>query len=128
MLPNCDNSAASRPRNHSFSIGLTNAFPRLATAAVYLDVEIPDLLSERVAVEAKQVGRADLVAARGGQRRGEQRDLNFLENPVVEAWRRHAIRETGEVRGQIGLDRAAEIFDAHRRVAARGDRRRGQFA
>ena len=40
--------------------------PRLTAAAVNLDVEIPDLLSQRVAVEAKQVGRADLVAARRG--------------------------------------------------------------
>ena len=47
---------------------------------------------------------------------------------MVEPRRRHAVRETRKVRRQIGLDRAAEIVDAERRVAAGDDRRRRQFA
>ena len=53
---------------------------------------------ERVAVEAEQVRGADLVAAGGGERGREQRHLDLLEDAVIEAGRRHAVREALEVR------------------------------
>ena len=84
----------------------------LAAAPINLDVEIPDLLPQRIAVEAEQVGGADLIAARRCQRRGEERNLDFLEDPVIEAGRRHAVREAGKMRLQISLDGATEIVDA----------------
>ena len=56
----------------------------LTAAPIDLNVEIPDLLPQRVAVEAQQIGGANLIAARGRQRRREQRNLDFLEDPVIE--------------------------------------------
>src|SRR5689334_24442485 len=99
----------------------------LTPAPVDLDVEVADLLAQGIAVEAEQVGGANLVAAGGGERGRKQRDLDLLEDAVIEAGRRHAVRETREVRGEIGLHGAAEIF--HRLVAApaRRDRRRREL-
>src|ERR1043165_6606690 len=115
MLPNCDNSATIEPlkrsipsRSTRFHCGRGARNP-LAAAPVDLNVEIPDLLAQRVAVEAEQDGRTDLVAAGGRQRRSQQRYLDLLEDAMVQARRRHAVREAGEVRGQVGFDRAAEI-------------------
>src|SRR3954451_25333272 len=71
----------------------------LAPAPIHLDVEIPDLLPQRVAVGAEQIGRPNLVAAGGGERGGEQRHLSLLQDAVIEAGRRYAVREALEVRG-----------------------------
>src|SRR6185437_7782943 len=92
--------------------------PRSGPAAIDLNIEVPDLLAQRIAVQSQQIGRADLVAAGGCQRCGQQRHLDFLEDAVVEARRRHAVGKAREVRRQIGFDRAAEIVDAVRGVAA----------
>src|SRR5689334_14387390 len=90
----------------------------LAPAAIDLDIEVPDLLAQRVAVQAQQVGRADLVAAGRGERGRQQRHLDLLQDAMIEARRRQVVGETREVRGQIGFDRAAEILDAVRAAAA----------
>src|SRR5260221_1757143 len=103
MLPNCDNSAArsaAETRNALLfpakicPIKSVSGREVLIAAPVDLNVEIPDLLPQRIAVKAKQVGSADLVAPRRRQRRGEQRHLDFLEDPVIEAGRRHAVGKT----------------------------------
>jgi hypothetical protein len=44
----------------------------LAAAPIDLDIEVPDLLAQRIAVEAEQVGGTDLVAACGRQSRGDR--------------------------------------------------------
>src|ERR1700694_2747221 len=100
MLPNCDNSAAYPPGTCSILAAFTRIFAAtsLAAAAVDLNVQIADFLPQRVAVEAEQVGRADLIAARRRQRRSEQRHLDFLEDAMIEAGRRHAVGEAREVR------------------------------
>src|SRR5258705_2096855 len=129
MLPNCDNSAAIRPQKRSIPSLATPPYcegkrvQSLAAAPVNLNVEIPDLLPQRVAVETEQVSRANLVAAGGRQRRGQQRHLDLLEDTVVEAGRRHAVGEAGEVRRQICLDRTAEVLHPERGGTARSDRR-----
>src|SRR5437016_3568182 len=46
-------------------------------AAEHLNVEIADLLAQGVAVDAEQVGGADLVAAGGGERHREERMLDL---------------------------------------------------
>src|SRR5665213_3235995 len=118
MLPNYDNSTACiavKMRNPRAVLGANRRIPAqeaLTAAPVDLNVEIADLLPQRVAVEAQQVGGADLVAAGRRQRRREQRDLDLLEDAVIEPGRRHAVGEDRKMRRQIGLDRAAEIVDA----------------
>src|ERR1700729_4168444 len=111
MLPNCDNSAAypaaktCRPQRRFTMLTASRArparivlyLPRLTPAPVDLNVEVADLLAQGVAVEAEQVGGADLVATGRGQRRGQERHLDLLEDAVIEPRRRHAVRETGEV-------------------------------
>src|ERR1700736_4781512 len=46
--------------------------PQLSsTRPIDLDVEVADLLAQGIAVDAEEIGGADLVAARRGQRGGE---------------------------------------------------------
>src|SRR5664279_3674345 len=97
---------------------------QLASAAVDLDVEIADFLAQCVAVKAEKVGGTDLIAARRGQCRRQEWNLNLLQNPVIKARRGHAVREAGEMRGQIGFDGATEIVDAIGYAVAGGDCRR----
>src|SRR5689334_21335027 len=42
-----------------------------APASINLNVEVPDLLAQRIAVQPEQVGGADLVAAGGREGRGQ---------------------------------------------------------
>jgi len=46
----------------------------------------------------EQIGGADLIAPGGRQRRGQQGYFDLPEDPVIEARRRHTIRETREMR------------------------------
>src|SRR4051812_11701589 len=101
---------------------------RLAPAPIHLDIEIPDLLPQRVAVEAEQIGSTDLVTAGGGERGREQRHLDLLQDAMIEARRRHAVREALEVRGEISFHRAAEIVDAMLDGGTRADRGWRQLA
>src|SRR5450432_1514601 len=107
MLPNCDDSAACPavglhwPAAFAISIPLRSGLgapAALITAPVDLDVQVANLLPQRVAVEAEQVSGADLVAPGRRQRRRQQRYLDFLEDPVIEARRRHPIGEPGKMR------------------------------
>ena len=63
------------------------------SSADHLDVEIPDLLAQRVAIDAEQIGGADLIAARCRQCCGQKRVLHLAEDPMVEAGRRQVIVE-----------------------------------
>src|SRR3954471_12891835 len=102
MLPNYDNSTAlpSDPEIAPVPFGRT-AKP-LAAAPIDLNVEIPDLLPQGIAVEAKHIRRPDLVAARRRQRGGQERHFDLLEDTMVEARRRHTVGEAREMRRQIG--------------------------
>src|SRR5262249_29202139 len=54
------------------------------------------------------MGRAYLVASRCGQADREQRTLNLLKNPVVEAGRRQFVALVEEIPGQVPLDGSPE--------------------
>src|SRR6266480_7208004 len=69
----------------------------LITAPVDLDVQVANLLPQRVAVQAEQIGRADLITSGRRQCRREQRYLNLLEDPVIKARRRHAVGKSGKM-------------------------------
>src|SRR3954462_15868751 len=71
---------------------------RLTSATIDLDVQVTDFLAQCVAVEPKKIGRADLIAACRGQRRGQQWNFDLLENPVIKARRGRTVRGTGEMR------------------------------
>jgi hypothetical protein len=51
-----------------------------AAGSVDLDVEVADLLAQGIAVEAEQIRRPDLVAPGCGQRRRQQRNLDFPQD------------------------------------------------
>src|SRR5439155_21473760 len=70
---------------------------RLPARADDLDVEIADLLPQRVAIDAQKVRGPDLIAARRRQRRGEQRLLHLTQDAVIETRRRQTVAELGEV-------------------------------
>src|SRR4051794_5562174 len=98
MLPNCDNSAASlaaKPTDPQPVPAPWRDERFLAAAPIDLDIEVSDLLAQGIAVEPKQVGRADLVATGGSQCRREQRHFNLFQNAVIEPGRRHAVRKAG---------------------------------
>src|SRR5436305_14684736 len=82
--------AVQRRSPTAASVGGSAAQPAepLGTAAVHLDIEVANLLPQRVAVEAQQVRGADLVAPCRGQRRRQQRHLDLLEDPMVQSRRR----------------------------------------
>ena len=90
----------------------------LIPAAIDLDIKIADLFAQRVAVDPQQVGGADLVAARGCERRRQQRIFDLPQDAVIEAGRRQAVIETGEICREMPLDRAAQRFLRARLVAA----------
>src|SRR5581483_9151992 len=59
-----------------------------ASAAVHLDIEVANFFAQGVAVDAEEIGGADLIAARRRQCRGEQRILHFAQDAMIEAgWR-----------------------------------------
>src|SRR5215470_5309911 len=76
-----------------------------AAAAEYLNIEIADLLAQRVAVDAEQVGGADLVAAGGRERHRQERMLDLAQHPMIEPGRRQLVAEAREVGRQMPLDR-----------------------
>src|SRR4029078_8230241 len=73
----------------------------LTAASIDLNIEVADLLPQGIAVETEQIGRPDLVTAGGRQRGGQERQLDFPQNPMVEARRRDAVWEAREVRCEI---------------------------
>src|SRR5262249_31134423 len=85
----------------------------------HLNVEVADLLAQRVAVDAEQVGSANLVAPRRGERRRHEGKLDLLQDPMVKAGRRYAVFEPREIAGQVALDRGAERFFRARLLARR---------
>ena len=118
MVPNCAPEKREIPSPVlADSTGMT-VFEALTPAAINLNVQVADLLSQRIAVEPEQVGGADLVPASCRECCGQQRNLDLLEDAVIEPGRRHAVGEAGEVRGQVGLDGTTEIVDAVLHAAA----------
>jgi len=70
----------------------------------HLDVEIPNLLAQRIAIQPQHGGRLDLVAPGRGQRQLYQRPLHFGQHLVVDAGRRHAVAMGGEELADMPLD------------------------
>src|SRR5512141_1888990 len=76
--------ARARKTTAPTTVGPTTVSPKLTAAPVNLNVQIANLLPQRVAVQTEQIGGSDLIAPRRRQCRRQQRHLYFLENPVVE--------------------------------------------
>src|SRR6185503_20941841 len=75
-----------------------NAGKNLSAAGPdHLDVQIADFLAQGVAVEPQQVGSPDLIATGGSQSCREQWILNLAQDAVVQAGRRQAVIEGGEI-------------------------------
>src|ERR1035437_9001662 len=99
MLPNCDKNAA---QNHS------EANPPVSVAAENLNIKIADFLPQSIAIDAQQVGGADLVAAGGDKGRCQQGIFDLPQDPVIQAGGRQTVVEPGEIRGQMPFYRGAE--------------------
>src|SRR5689334_11649978 len=115
MLPNCDKSAAQKR-------GISSP---ASAAAENLDVQVADFLAQGIAVDAQQVRGADLVAAGGGQGRGQQWMFDLTQDPVIETGGRQAVFKARKIIGQVSFNRGAEIFIRARLFAARRQRRLG---
>ena len=72
-----------------------------------LKAQIADLLAQRIPVQAEQMGGPDLVAARGAEADRQQRPLDFLQDPVIEAGRRKPVALCREIGREMALDRCA---------------------
>ena len=72
-------------------------------ASDHLDAELADLLAQGVAIEAEQLRRADLVAARRRQRNRHQRPLHFADDAVIESRWRQPFAIFGEMRREVAL-------------------------
>src|SRR5579862_4320423 len=92
---------------------------RSVAAAEDLDIEVANLLSQRIAVDPEQIGSADLITAGRGQRRRQQRIFDFPQHPVIETSRGYAILKAGKIRGEMPLDRRAQALLDMRLFAAR---------
>src|SRR5215471_13287116 len=93
--------------------------PFSPAAAEHLDIQIADLLAQRVAVDPEQIGGADLVAAGGGERHRQERMLDLPQNAVIEPGRRQLVAESGEVRRKMPLDRGGQPLLRARLVVGR---------
>src|ERR1700686_253620 len=80
-----------------------------AAGAIDLDFQVADLLAQRVAIDAKEIGGADLVAAGCRQCRRQQRSFDLAQDAVIEARRRQAVVKTGKILREEALDRDREI-------------------
>src|SRR5690348_9811124 len=94
-------SASGRPDNTAFK----RSVPFLATErrswrAGERNVQIPNLLPQRIPVQAENIGRFQLVAARRCERAQDQRTLDLAQEPVVNPWRRKA----AGVRAEVALE------------------------
>src|SRR6266516_4679252 len=107
MLPNCDYSAAMPP-------AVRKILPRRRSTggADYLDFKLANLLAQRVAVDAQEIGGADLIAARGGERGRQQRIFDLPQDPMIKARRRQGAFEIGEIVAEIAFGQTArEILE-----------------
>src|SRR5579862_7213793 len=59
-------------------------------------IEIANLFAQGVAVESEHLRRLDLIAARRRQRGGDQRRLQFAQQPVIKTDRRRIVAERAE--------------------------------
>src|SRR5690606_26788591 len=65
------------------------------------NIEIADLLAQRVAVKAKHVCGLELVAMRGRQRGCDERLLDLAQHTVIESGRRQPVAEPGKILAQV---------------------------
>src|SRR5690606_406616 len=86
-----------------------------------LDMKVPDLLAQRIAVEPQELGGAKLVAL--GRQKGEfdQRPFDFAQNAVIEPSGRQGVVVRIEIIAQVPFHRLAQ------RLVGRGARARGDL-
>src|ERR1700730_741133 len=89
----------------------------------HLYLQIPDLLAQRVAVDAEQIGRANLIAARRRECRREQRVFDLPQDAVIEAGRRQAVAEAAEILVEVALDRGRQVLPGAAFIAETAGRR-----
>ena len=53
---------------------------------------------------SEEVGCANLIAARGGERGRQKRKFDLAQNAMIEPCRRQAVLEFGKIRGKVALD------------------------
>ena len=84
--------------------------------ANYLEAEVADFFPERVPVEAQEMGRADLIAARRRKTDGKKRPLDLLQHAIVEPRRWEMVSLPQEILREMALDSCAQRL---RRAAVR---------
>ena len=86
-------------------LGVTGTSNALSAGSEHLNLQIPDLLAQRVAVDPQEVGSADLVAPGRRQRHGQERMLDLAQDPVIKPGRRQVVAEARKIGRQVPFDR-----------------------
>src|SRR3989337_170945 len=75
----------------------------------HFEAQIADLLAQCVAVEAQEIGGADLVTPGRSERRGDQWRFDLAQHPGVEPGGRELLAEAHEIVGEKALDRLRQV-------------------
>src|SRR5580704_17222187 len=113
MLPNCVQSTAWRSDERPLQAGSSSGWGKIAknalpASAVDLNLEVANFLAQRIAVDPKQVGGADLVTACGSQGRRQQGVLKVGPAPGAGAGARRAGGDGCNGGGRAPRERCAE--------------------
>src|SRR6187401_2958317 len=76
--------------------------------ANHRNVEVLDLLAQRIAIEPQKTGGAQLVPASRPQGQRQQRALDLGDHPIVHAVGRQALAMGGEQGLQMAVDRVGQ--------------------
>src|SRR5947209_11620022 len=77
---------------------------RRSGAAEHLNVQVADLLAQRIAVHAEEISGSDLITAGCRKCRGQERVLDLPQHPVIKPGWRQLLPETREIRKKVSLD------------------------
>src|SRR6187200_801435 len=121
MASTASDTAAARPpsRRATTAIvspkrGTPSATVKMSPASADLrrtyhgDVEVLDLLAQRIAIEPQEAGCAQLIPARCPKGEGQQRPLDLGNDTIVHAVRRQAIAVGSKQRLQMAIDGVAQ--------------------
>src|SRR5260370_15433702 len=111
MANTASDTAATRPLSPRWTAPITSPKRETPSAVVTMspasadlrrayhrDVEVLDLLSQRVAIQPQETGGAQLIPARCPERQGQKRTLDLGNDTIVHAVGRQAIAMGGKKR------------------------------
>src|SRR5262245_40460700 len=141
MASTASDTAAARPPSLRATAAVASPKRETPSAAVNLspasadlrrtyhgDVEVLDLLAQRIAIEPQEAGRAQLIPARRPEGQGEERTFDLGNDTIVHAVGRQAVAVGAEQCLQMAVDGVCQRYvggDGVARGRLRPERRHG---